>query len=534
MIQWLAILLLLLLSVVSPSSALLPNIITILTDDQGFGDASFNCENTTGYCPRTPNLDYLATSQNSAYFHRFYAAAGVCSPTRAALLTGRTNERSCIFNALTCDSENPAPSCSMGKGLPWSEFTTADAAKKAGHNTVMIGKWHLGDLWAKTDVPGYAGNYSSPSQHGFDYWIQTEAEASNSMPNCGCFPVNHTHPGPKPPSGYDLITPHGDQCVVGGGHPSDWCYPCTNYYTPNATDSRGVSEWIEKIPGNDATFIVDQFAKFLDKSLSENKKFYAHLTFHAIHEPHPAMPEFYAMYQHDPDYLGALTMFDVELGRLINLLREKKVYNNTIILYTADNGPHQGKERTDIRYSTSYLRQCKASMFEGGLRVPGIIHSPQLINHFVNITTPVFSQDFLPTIMSMLHVDSDHPEWSMDGISLMPYLNHVLQYNVSLPRPSDTPLIFKWGTAEALIDNNWKLLSGSKRDFQGQCDFQKPYSLFQKFDEYYLFNLGEDYHELHDQKMNEPDRYNAMVKTLENLKASIVESQQKETGCGIE
>ena len=89
------------------------------------------------------------------------------------------------------------------------------------------------------------------------------------------------------------------------------------------------------------------------------------------------------------------------------------------------------------------------------------------------------------------------------------------------------------GTAEALIDNNWKLLSGSKRDFQGQCDFQKPYSLFQTFDEYYLFNLGEDYHELHDQKMNEPDRYNAMVKTLKNLKASIIESQQKETGLEV-
>ena len=117
---------------------------------------------------------------------------------------------------------------------------------------------HLGDLWAKTDVPGYAGNYSSPSQHGFDEWVQTEAEASNSMPNCGCFPVNHTHPGPKPPSGYPMITPHGDQCVVGGGVKSDWCYPCTNYYRPNASDPRGVSEWVDKIPGNDAVFIVDR------------------------------------------------------------------------------------------------------------------------------------------------------------------------------------------------------------------------------------------------------------------------------------
>ncbi len=119
-----------------------PNIITILTDDQGFGDAGFNCDNSTALCPRTPHLDALATDRHSAYFHRFYSAAGVCSPTRAALLTGRTNERSCIMNALRCDNEDPATTCSMGRGLPWSEFTTADAAKKAGYKTTMIGKWH--------------------------------------------------------------------------------------------------------------------------------------------------------------------------------------------------------------------------------------------------------------------------------------------------------------------------------------------------------------------------------------------------------
>ena len=80
-------------------------------------------------CARTPNLDALVLSNNSALFSRFYSAAGVCSPTRAAYLTGRTNERDCIHFALSCDQENPADQCSQGKGLPWSEFTTAHAAK---------------------------------------------------------------------------------------------------------------------------------------------------------------------------------------------------------------------------------------------------------------------------------------------------------------------------------------------------------------------------------------------------------------------
>ena len=504
-----------------------PNIITILTDDQGFGDAGFNCDNSTNLCPFTPNLDALAQSQSSAYFHRFYSAAGVCSPTRAALLTGRTNERSCIENALKCDNENPATTCSMGKGLPWNEFTTADAAKKAGYATTMIGKWHLGDLWEKTDVPGYAGNYSSPSQHGFDHWIQTEAEASNSMPNCGCFPINHTSPGPKPPSGYPSITPHGDQCVVGGGHPSDWCYPCTNYFQPNATDPRGVSAWPNKIPGNDAHFIVDRFLEFLDKSIVDKKKFYAHLTFHAIHEPHPAMPEFYDMYEKDPDYLGALTMFDVELGRLIQQLKVKKVYNNTVILYTADNGPHQGEERSDIHYSTNFLRQCKASIFEGGIRVPGIIHSPMHISSFINVTTPTVTSDFLPTIMELLNVQSDHPTWVIDGMSLV----NIMQGNTvpTARRPDNKYIGIKWGTSEAIIDNQWKLMSTPNK---GQCTWQEPYASMKKFDPYYLFDLNADYHELYDQKSKFPVKFAAMMKLMKEFKASLLNSQQNESGCG--
>ena len=130
-----------------------PHIVTILTDDQGFGDAGFTCENSTGMCALTPNLDALALSSSSAYFHRFYAAAAVCSPTRAAYLTGRTNQRSCIASALACDTENPATTCSQGKGLPWSEFTTAKAAKMAGYDTAMFGK-------ASDSPPGAAGQQS--------------------------------------------------------------------------------------------------------------------------------------------------------------------------------------------------------------------------------------------------------------------------------------------------------------------------------------------------------------------------------------
>ena len=84
------------LPVVAAAAAVAPNVLVILTDDQGWGDLDYNCDNSTAMCATTPNLRSLATSPGSAYFHRFYAAAGVCSPTRASILTGRTHQRDCI------------------------------------------------------------------------------------------------------------------------------------------------------------------------------------------------------------------------------------------------------------------------------------------------------------------------------------------------------------------------------------------------------------------------------------------------------
>ena len=168
------------------------------------------------------------------------------------------------------------------------------------HHQRTTNALQLGDLWDK-GLPGMRPEIwskSDPGDHGFDEWLTTQAEASNSMPNCGCFPVNHTHPGPKPPSGYADITPTGNQCVVGGGAPSDWAYPCTQYYTPNASDPRGVSD-ATRVPGDDSTWLVDHFETFLDKRVADKRPWLAHICFHAIHEPHPSMPVFWHQYQND-------------------------------------------------------------------------------------------------------------------------------------------------------------------------------------------------------------------------------------------
>eukprot|EP00039_Didymoeca_costata_P007344 m.98793 g.98793 ORF g.98793 m.98793 type:complete len:426 (+) comp13647_c0_seq5:523-1800(+) len=410
--------------------------------------------------------------------------------------------------------------------LPHSEFTIAKAAKKSklgDYATIMLGKWHLGDLWNKTNLRGFAGQ-SNPSDAGFDEWMMTEAEASSSMSNCGCFPVDHAHPGPKPPSGPSGVTPHGDHCVVGGGFESDWCYPCTNYYSPNSSTRINVSALSEKIPGDDTLFIVGQFEKFLNARIADKRPFLAHLCTHSIHEPHPSMPEYYHQYQNDPDYLGTLTQLDTALGQLFQLLETNNMMDNIVIFQTSDNGPHQGEERSNILYSSQFLRQCKASIFEGGIRVPGWMYAPMLINEFKNVTTPATTADFLPTIMDLLGVESDHPDWVMDGISLLP----IVTGNITQRRSK--PLVFKWASSQAIIDNEWKLMN---KPNAGQCDFQEPYSSMKKFDDFYLFNLDDDYHELNQLVTKEPAQYQRMLALYNNLTASINMSKYTETKCGL-
>ena len=348
-----------------------------------------------------------------------------------------------------------------------------------------------------------------------------------------------------------MITPHGDQCVVGGGSPSDWCYPCTNYYQPNASDPRNVSDLSHRVAGDDSTFLVQQFERFLLQQLAAHRPWLAHLCFHAIHEPHPAMPDYYRRYSKDPDYSGALEMWDAALGSLLDLLDAHEVAPHTAIFYTTDNGPHQGKERSDIHYSTGFLRQCKASVWEGGIRVPGLVYVPWLVHENKNVSTPATTADFLPTIMGLLQVTSDNPSWVVDGVDLIPLIGASpaqshgrLQLPGAEPHsaaaagaakggylPRDVPIGFDCTFGQhALIDNNWKLVHNPGK---GQCTFQPPYATWHNLSSVYLlFDIDTDPHELHDLSRSEPAHLARMRKALDAFLASVEHSQANETHCG--
>jgi hypothetical protein len=127
--------------------------------------------------------------------------------------------------------------------------------------------------------------------------------------------------------------------------------------------------------------------------------------------------------------------------------------------------------------------------------------------------------------MELLQVDSDTPSWPLDGISLLPFLKNASA--AFGPRPK--PIGISWGGQAALIDNNWKLMSTPAK---GQCTFQEPYASQKTLEDFYLFNLAADYHELVDCKASEPERFAGMKRELDTFLASIQTSQQIETLCG--
>ena len=434
------ILLLIITHTTSQTSLQQPNIVMILADDQGVGDIGYNQNfyNSTTYNtpwrlnqPHTPHLNAMANSTNSILFHRFYSGASICSPTRASILSGRNPLRECIGNAEGCGTK-PAWSCLDRLPFPLPTFTIAEAAKLANYSTIHLGKWHLGDFFykgngehAKLNVndnhrrqPAHApSNYayqkwpvSNPGMHGFDEWRSTEASAPSSTTNCDCNPI---------------WGQEGNGCIDGGGKWAQHGEGCTNYWYPMDNVSHScrnmsaphsilaqhcVTNETKKIQGDDSKYIVDHFETFVQKNVALNQPFLALLWFHTVHEPHPAMPEFYHAYKDvygDPagDYLGTITQMDVQIGRIRNIVLENGIHNNTMIWYTADNGPHSAnRDRSEFPAlaATNGLRQCKASYYEGGIRVPGILEWPSVIKEHSNTWHPSGTVDYLHTILDVL------------------------------------------------------------------------------------------------------------------------------------
>jgi len=336
-----------------------PNVILIVADDFGWTDLA--CYGSDFY--QSPNIDKLA--RDGMRFTANYSACTVCSPTRAALMTGKYPARLHITDWIPGQPpENPkliVPN--FTKQLPLEEVTIAERLKEAGYATASIGKWHLG------------GPDFYPDKNGFDINIAG------------------TH-APEPKPGY--FAPYKIETIKQG--------PIGEYITDRLTN---------------------EAIKFIRKN--QARPFFLYLPHFAVHLPIQAKKNLIARYekrlrelgganQTNAVYAAMIDSLDQSVGRIRNVLSELRIAHNTIVIFTSDNG---GRVPTT---SNAPLRVGKGSAYEGGVRVPLIIDWPGVTKPGSVSDVPTISMDLFPTILAMTKQSSDPPPANCDGVSLVSIL----------------------------------------------------------------------------------------------------------------
>lgn len=353
-----------------------PNIITILVDDMGYADIGAN--GSTYY--ETPNIDALAA--NGIRFTNAYAAAAICSPTRAALMTGKYPARIGITDWILADfqggkvvnDQNPVDYVST-KSKPLScppnplfmelkEVTIAERLKQNGYTTCHLGKWHLGpEKWY-------------PTQQGFDYNI----------------------------GGSDL------------GQPPSYFDPYENYNKDSVKYNIATLA-----PRKQGEYLTDRLGDELINFITQHKDkpFFVNCASYAVHTPLEGKKELVEKYkqkkageQNNPVYAAMIESLDQNVGKLVKALDSLHLLENTIIIFTSDNG--------GLLPVTNNLglRSGKGYPYEGGIKIPLIVYWKQHLQKPAVIDQPVITMDIAATIIHL----SGGDQKLEDGNSILPIL----------------------------------------------------------------------------------------------------------------
>ncbi len=346
-----------------------PNIVIILCDDLGFGDLGVYGHPHI----QTDNLDQLAGQ--GIRFTNFYSAAPVCSPSRVGLMTGRSPNRAGVYDWIP-ESRQPQPDARDLVHLRREEVTLPKLLKDAGYATFMAGKWHCNSHFNRDDQP-------QPSDAGFDHWFSTQNNAAPSHEN----PANYVRNGKR----------------------------------------------VGPLKGFSCQLAVDEAVTWLDAQQTEHpdQPFFVYLPFHEPHEPvaSPAnLVEKYrdvAFQEDQAQYFANVHNVDLAAGRLVAALERMQLRENTLIIFSSDNGPetlNRYKNGNRSWGQTGILRGVKLHTHDGGFHVAGIMNWPAGIREAKVIDTPVSSLDLLPTLCELAgaEVPSDR---KLDGISLTPLLD---------------------------------------------------------------------------------------------------------------
>jgi len=436
-----------------------PNIVFILADDLGWSD--LGCYGSSFH--ETKNIDKLA--ETGLVFTSAYSASPVCSPTRASIMTGKHPSRVNITDWIP--GNDPKNKKLLGPKdnheLALSELSLAEVLKQNNYKTFFAGKWHLGD-------EGYF-----PEDQGFDY-------------NFG------GHHRGSPPGGY--YSPYNNPKLIDG--------PEGEYLTDRLTD---------------------ESINFIKKN--QDSRFFLYLSYYTVHTPIQANKKFIDKYrkklsgipdslvrqlpEHDgltvqnqanPSYASMVHSMDFNVGRIMTIIDELELSDNTIIIFTSDNGGLSTLSKGIAPASVKPLRAGKGWCYEGGIRIPLIIKIPGKANKNRKFNIPVVSYDLYPSILELAGLKKK-PEQHIDGLSIVPLINggdinrdavfwHFPHYHGSA-----------WTPGAAILMDNWKLIE------------------FYETNDNELYNLNNDIGEEVDLSEKFPD----MVKKLQ----SKLKEMQQET-----
>ena len=341
-----------------------PNIIVIFADDLGYGDLSCYGNPTI----LTPNLDKMAAE--GMRFTQFYVGAGICTPSRAALLTGRLAIRTGIHAGV-----RGTPSVfgvHSASGLPLKEITIAEMLKTKGYATGIIGKWHLGQL------PQFL-----PRKQGFDYWFGLPY--SNDMGRIATTRVDPEEPDATAPrSNMPPLPLYRNDSVIE-------LEPDQHYLTKRYTE-----EAIRFIKGN------------------KGKPFFLYYASNSPHVPLYASPAFAGKSKRGL-YGDVVEELDWSVGQVLKTLKDLKIDKNTLVIFTSDNGPWL--TQLDHGGSAGLLYGGKHSTYEGGMREPAIFWWPGKIKANIICTALATTMDLLPTFESLSNATMPK-DLILDGVDM--------------------------------------------------------------------------------------------------------------------
>lgn len=429
-----------------------PNFVFFLVDDLGWADVG--CFGSTFH--ETPNIDGLAAS--GMKFTNAYAAASICSPTRASIMTGRHPVRVNITDWIPGFGAKPDAKFKHVDDLdqlPHEEVTIAEILKENGYATFFAGKWHLG------------GEGFLPTDQGFD--INIGGHDRGSPP--GGYYAPWTNPKLEAKEEGEYLTERLTEESIAFMKKRDSARPFLLY----------LSYYNVHTP-------IQPYEKRIDHYKTKAERLFP--------DPTPIAKERDGqsrMRQDNPEFASMVAAVDDSVGAILASLEELEIADNTVVIFFSDNGGLCTKTRPGPTCNLP-LRAGKGWLYEGGIREPTIVRAPGVTEAGAVCASPVVSMDFFPTILDLAGIEQ-RPDLHADGLSLLPHLHgeklegeprelawHYPHYHGST-----------WAPGAAIRVGDWKLIE------------------FWEYDEVELYNLAEDPGEQRDLSEENPERVRQLL-----------------------